>query len=188
MTQPWMSLNEWLDFLVARFSNPDYRPTVVEGPFGRHGVSYTNDDDLHFASVGFTLPADTFAEIEDGTYGSLNAFRIALDVPPPYQNSTLLDMHYRLQELTKRLDRALHLETGERNKAGVRIHFDADEMMKELVAADRVSLPPEEVGRFKEEFVAFVRRLLQEIFATPEDPITDEEMDSIIDKQINAHG
>ena len=186
MTQPWLSLGEWLNFLVARFANPDYRPTVVEGPFGHHGVSYTNDDDLHFASVGFTLPADTFAEIEDGTYGSLQAFRIALDVPPPYTNSTLLTMHYELVELSKQLDRARHLERGKSMKVAVEVHAKCEEITKELGRLDKASLSPGEVGRFKNEFIAVVRRLLREFFEA--DEYSDDELSEIAERQINAHG
>lgn len=40
-------------------------------------IEYKTDEyDDEFATVSFTLPDDVFAEIEDGTYGTLQGFRI----------------------------------------------------------------------------------------------------------------
>jgi hypothetical protein len=57
------------------------RPDQIVGPFGAHGVTYGTDEDGEpYATVGFVLPGDeVFAEIEDGTYGSLCGFRVYLD-------------------------------------------------------------------------------------------------------------
>jgi len=75
------SLNKFLWDLRTRLVAGE-RPDQVSGPFGVHGIMYGNDDydgGGEFASVGFTLPDEIYAEIEDGTYGQLNAFRIYLD-------------------------------------------------------------------------------------------------------------
>lgn len=44
--------------------------------FGTHGIEYGEEDGMEYASLGFILPDGMYAEIEDGTYGQLNAFRI----------------------------------------------------------------------------------------------------------------
>ena len=67
----WMS---GLGFVVAN------APEVVVGPFGSHGVTYGVDEDgERYASVGFVLPEGVYAEIEDGTYGTLTGLRIYLN-------------------------------------------------------------------------------------------------------------
>lgn len=54
-------------------------PTKIVGPFGVHGVMYSyGEDDEIFATVGFNLPDGIYAEIEDGTYGQQQGFRIVL--------------------------------------------------------------------------------------------------------------
>lgn len=49
----------------------------IDTPLGRHGVTLGVDEvDDEFASIGMVLPEGVYAEIEDGTYGQLQAFRI----------------------------------------------------------------------------------------------------------------
>ena len=52
----------------------------LESPFGIHSVEYHTPprwpDYFGYAIIGFTLPDGVYAEIEDGTYGTLNGFRI----------------------------------------------------------------------------------------------------------------
>jgi len=56
-----------------------YRPDAITGPLGTHGVTYDVDDDGEpYARIGFGLPEGVYAEIEDGTYGELQALRIYL--------------------------------------------------------------------------------------------------------------
>ncbi len=64
--------------LADRFGRGE-RPASVTGPFGVHSVDYIDDDGDIYARVGFVLPAGVFAEIDDDTFGSLNALRFALD-------------------------------------------------------------------------------------------------------------
>jgi hypothetical protein len=55
------------------------RPSEIVGPFGTHGVCYGEEDETIFASVGFVLgEVGVYAEIEDGTFGELQAFRFAV--------------------------------------------------------------------------------------------------------------
>lgn len=70
ITYDWMS---GLGFAVAN------APDVITGPFGTHGVTYDLDEDSEpYARIGFVLPEGVYAEIEDGTYGELQALRICL--------------------------------------------------------------------------------------------------------------
>lgn len=67
---------EWMSTLGTAIS---YRPAAITGPFGTHGVTYERDeDDEPYASIGFNLPEGVYAEIEDGTYGELQALRVYL--------------------------------------------------------------------------------------------------------------
>lgn len=68
----------WLHDVRGRLVTGE-RPDQVEGPFGRHGVSYGEEDGEVFAVVGFCLPDGIFAEIDSDTYGTLCGFRIFLD-------------------------------------------------------------------------------------------------------------
>ena len=68
----------WLGEMRTRLQAGE-RPESVESPFGTHGVNYGEEDGERFATVGFVLPDGVFAEIEDGTYGQLNGFRVFLD-------------------------------------------------------------------------------------------------------------
>lgn len=46
---------------------------------GIHGIDYYDDDEFGpAATIGFNLPHPLFAEIEDGTYGQLQGFRVFL--------------------------------------------------------------------------------------------------------------
>lgn len=47
----------------------------VLGITGPHNDPHENDDG-EYIRVGFVLPDDIYAEVDDGTYGQLNAFRI----------------------------------------------------------------------------------------------------------------
>lgn len=77
---PMMTLEKWIgeiyDSLVTT------KPASVSGPFGQHGVLYDEDEDGDsFATIGMNLPRHpihVFAEIEDGTYGSLQGLRVYL--------------------------------------------------------------------------------------------------------------
>ena len=72
-------LEVFLTSLQARLLNGQ-RPTEVISPFGIHGVMYgTDEDDNTYATVGFILPNGVYAEIEDGTFGELQGFRIYFD-------------------------------------------------------------------------------------------------------------
>lgn len=62
--------------------NSWYQPLTIEYLGERYGLAWGFDTELDevFVSVGYNLPHDTqvFAEIEDGTYGQLQALRIYL--------------------------------------------------------------------------------------------------------------
>lgn len=64
----WESLreNEWGE--VVR----------IETPLGVHGVTYGAEYELseEYATVGMVLPEHVYAEIDDGTYGQMQGFRI----------------------------------------------------------------------------------------------------------------
>lgn len=60
--------------------------TEVTTDFGTHGITYGSefrDGRYPYATVGFVLPEGVYAEIEDGTYGSLNGLRFPLDIQEP---------------------------------------------------------------------------------------------------------
>lgn len=69
---------------IAMILDSGARPTTFESPvLGESGILYLHDtetpEENHpYALVGFQLPEGIFAEIEDGTYGELQAFRIYL--------------------------------------------------------------------------------------------------------------
>lgn len=70
----------WLEVAVAKVRevwdvDPLMRLAEVQGPFGMHGVSYGEDDEGEYATIGFTLPDDIYAEIEGETYAQLQGFR-----------------------------------------------------------------------------------------------------------------
>lgn len=71
-------LGTWLAHLHHEFTtNVEFFPKEIRGPFGTHGCMYDSDDgDEQYVTVGFNLPAGVFAEIEDGTCGELQGFRI----------------------------------------------------------------------------------------------------------------
>lgn len=76
-------LEAFLKDVKARFAAGE-RPLCVSGPFGEHGVHYydADADGLGaYAFIGFNLPAGVFVEIEDGTYGELEGFRVYLAGP-----------------------------------------------------------------------------------------------------------
>lgn len=51
------------------------RQKTVSTAYGIHGIVYGEDDLGYYGTVGFILPEEVFAEIEDGTYGTLQGFR-----------------------------------------------------------------------------------------------------------------
>jgi hypothetical protein len=79
----YSDLYTWLekvksDYRAGKIQHGD----TVTSPFGDHGVSEGGDpdyDDGLYITVGCCLPDGTFAEIEDGTYGQLQGFRIFKD-------------------------------------------------------------------------------------------------------------
>lgn len=56
---------------------------VLESPFGACGVMAHAEDDWEGTSeyivIGFNLPIGVYAEVDDGTYGQMQGFRIYLD-------------------------------------------------------------------------------------------------------------
>jgi len=49
----------------------------IDTPLGRHGVTITEDmTEGPYATIGMVLPEHVYAEIEDGTYGQMQGFRI----------------------------------------------------------------------------------------------------------------
>jgi hypothetical protein len=80
-------LFEFLDALKARLLAGE-RPESVASPFGYHEIDYVTAEDNPdgeaeaFATVGFLLPDEVYAELNDGpggTYGELGGLRIYLD-------------------------------------------------------------------------------------------------------------
>ena len=77
-----MELEAFLDATTKRLSAGD-RPMMVTSSYGVHGLTYGSDEDGAYAVIGFvlrprkgiTLP-NVYAEIEDGTYGELQGFRV----------------------------------------------------------------------------------------------------------------
>jgi hypothetical protein len=69
-------LYEWLRSLATVFrSDPEFRPRFLAGS----GCWYATDEDGDdYVTVGYNMPKHVFAEIEDGTYGQLQGFRIYL--------------------------------------------------------------------------------------------------------------
>lgn len=78
---PDPNLNEWLAFIYQRFlTDVDYHPVYFDGPFGKHGCTYGVDEDgCKYVTIGYNMPEHIFAEIEDGTYGNLQGWRIYYD-------------------------------------------------------------------------------------------------------------
>ena len=75
----FMWLSDLRDRLVA-----GERPIEVSGPLGIHSVYYieaydrSNDEGEAYAIVDWRLPDGVFAEVDDGTYGALEGFRMFL--------------------------------------------------------------------------------------------------------------
>jgi hypothetical protein len=73
----------WLSDLRERLVSGE-RPIEVSGPLGIHSVYYieaydhSNEEGEAYAIVACCLPDGVFAEIGDGTYGTLEGFRIFL--------------------------------------------------------------------------------------------------------------
>lgn len=51
------------------------------GTVGIIGPEFDEESDDEYVTVGFCLPDDVYAEIEDGTYGQLQAFRVYAGIP-----------------------------------------------------------------------------------------------------------
>jgi hypothetical protein len=75
-------LSRSIDLIVHALRDNEWGATDYIGtPLGTHGVTYGDEGEGEFATVGMVLGGSTpeppvFAEIEDGTYGQLQAFRI----------------------------------------------------------------------------------------------------------------
>jgi hypothetical protein len=58
------------------------RPAEVEGPLGTIRLVYIDEEDAEdgeaYAYFSFDLPSGVFAEIDEGTWGELQGFRIPL--------------------------------------------------------------------------------------------------------------
>ena len=73
-----------LDWIAQNYRSDNMTfdaPTVttacgILGIDGPHEDTYEDPDAGEYIRVGFTLSDGLYAEIEDGTYGQLNAFRI----------------------------------------------------------------------------------------------------------------
>lgn len=74
------SLNAELEAIADGMIHHNERPTSITTSFGTHGVHYgTDEDGDDYAIVGFNIfHKNIYAEIEDGTYGQLQGFRIYL--------------------------------------------------------------------------------------------------------------
>ena len=71
----WLYFITVVDDVINRVKHHE-RPSVIEDRFGTHGVTYGTDDTGEYVVVGFQFPAGIYAEIEDGTYGTLQGLRI----------------------------------------------------------------------------------------------------------------
>lgn len=84
-----MSFNPSTDMNIEDFTDElrrhltEERPTTLESPAGTQGVTYGSDDQGEFATIGMTLPEGVFAEIEDGTFGQLQGYRVYLSDEVP---------------------------------------------------------------------------------------------------------
>lgn len=78
-------LYDWLVTKVLDFQLSDgiangFRPVAVASPFGDLRCTYDTDEDgRQYVVISFNMPNDVYAEIEDGTYGSLQGWRIYLE-------------------------------------------------------------------------------------------------------------
>lgn len=82
---PASSFWGWLDSIREDYRRqPEAFPSgrVLTSPFGECGIM-AGDDGYDgggaYITVGFVLPDGVYAEIEDGTYGQMQGFRIYLD-------------------------------------------------------------------------------------------------------------
>jgi hypothetical protein len=71
-------------------------PTKLVTPLGTHGVQYDVDEDGVYARIGMSLPEGAYAEVDDGTYGTLNAFRVYLTDDPTFEVTDDADYAYEL--------------------------------------------------------------------------------------------
>jgi hypothetical protein len=69
-----------LESIAQSYRHGNKMPEVIDsgyhGKLGVTGPHNDNEDEGEYIRVGFVLPDDIFAEIDNGTYGTLNAFRI----------------------------------------------------------------------------------------------------------------
>jgi hypothetical protein len=73
-----------LDIIIYHLrTNPWGQNGTVETPLGIHGVVYDHDGEGDYAVIGMVLGGSSmnsdvqvFAEIEDGTYGQMQGYRI----------------------------------------------------------------------------------------------------------------
>jgi hypothetical protein len=55
--------------------DPEEKVTELHTNFGIHGVEWGEDEVGKYVRIGMALPAPLYAEIEDGTYGEMQAVR-----------------------------------------------------------------------------------------------------------------
>ncbi len=69
------------DFIDPEVGMPDDLPRSLAFQGETHGLLWSIDSDTGqpYATVGYNLPPRVLAEIEDGTYGQLQGFRIYYD-------------------------------------------------------------------------------------------------------------
>lgn len=76
-------LSEAIDTIIESLRENDWEDVVrIETPLGVHGVTYASDEcNEEYATIGMVLGGskpgvDIYVEIEDGTYGQMQGFRI----------------------------------------------------------------------------------------------------------------
>lgn len=63
--------------LIKRAWGPEgERLAEIHGLDGIHGIQYGEDEAGEYATIGFTLPDGIYGEVDGGTYGQLQGFRI----------------------------------------------------------------------------------------------------------------
>lgn len=76
-----VNLYNWLRDESEKFlTDASYYPQQVMSQYGLHGCTYgVDEDDCKFVTIGFNMPPHVFAEIEEGTWGNLQGWRIYYD-------------------------------------------------------------------------------------------------------------
>lgn len=81
MTSVNLTDERFADMLVSArqelFTKPWGTIEEIATHYGVLGVTYSIDEDGdEYATIGYNLPEGVMAEVEDGTYGSLQGFRV----------------------------------------------------------------------------------------------------------------